>query len=575
MKNLFSKLEKASLESKIFMLTTITTITIILALGSLVTVQIRSKYIQSAKANTIQNVDIISKSVAKFIDGVEDDILRTIISDDMQNNLKKHYNKEQNYHITELYMSRFLHQTINTNSAILGCDILLNDHEILKTSQFHQKDIDELIENFKNDETYEAFKWYGPKELQLTNSVDKNVLIIEKKIISLSTSESLGTMYMYVDEGYLSEIFENPIYNETEFFILSDDNTILSSSAEDTTICSEYISDSDLVFINENNDFITRNYFQNESFSVLTITPMTALTKSLETIYKSVVIFCIISIIISLVIARVIASYISTPVKKLANTMDQIILGNREIRASDTKSSEINMLIKSFNELMDTNEDLINEVYQKQTSIRSYEFSLLQEQIKPHFLYNTLSTISSLVKLDMKDEAIKTISNLAKFFRLSLSNGNEIITIKDELQMIGKYIDIQNCRYQNLITLKIDINAQLLPNKIPKLTLQPLVENAIYHGIKPSNKNTLIYISIKEKNEDIVISVKDYGIGINPEKLLEINKNINIRNQNHFGLTCVNQRIKLLYGDKYGLTLSSDGESYTEARILLLNQSEV
>ena len=574
MRVFFKRIERQPLNKTIFLFTTITIISIVLLFVISISIQIKSIYLDNTKATTEQNVGIISTSVSNFIDNIEDNILRCIIHDDILSNLNNYYENKQGMVLTELYISRFMHQTINTNSSILGSDILLTNGEMLNTSQFFKSEVDTLVNDINNNTQYQPYQWVGPYTIKQLNGVVKDVLVVQKRIIDLNTSFDLGIIYIYIDESYVSELFEKTNYNDTEFFLLDSNNNILSNSKGqviDTVYIEELVDKKTNLEIDGN--FLTYN--QLGDFKIITSTPMASLTKSLNTMFLYVVIFCIIAVLGALVISKVISAYISKPINDLAKTIGEIIDGNRTIRADDAENSEVNMLNQSFNKLMDTNEDLISEVYQNQESIRQYEFSILQEQINPHFLYNTLSTISSLVKLDKKEEAVKTISSFAKFYRKSLSNGSQIITIKDELDIIKEYLEIQRCRYQNLFNINISAPENILQNSIPKLTLQPIIENAIYHGIKTNNKKAIINIDIQKIDQVIYIDVRDSGVGIRFDKLIEINKNINIKNDKHFGLTCVNQRIKLICGDKYGILLESDGSTYTKVRISIPKDCEV
>jgi two-component system sensor histidine kinase YesM len=272
---------------------------------------------------------------------------------------------------------------------------------------------------------------------------------------------------------------------------------------------------------------------------------------------------------IGIFISSRISTYIAKPINMLVNTMKDITKGNRNVRADENGESEIKILNRSFNTLMDTNDKLISEVYEKQKCIRNFEFLLLQEQIKPHFLYNSLATVSSLVKLDLKKEAVDAIQNLAKFYRMSLSDGNEIITIKEEISMIESYLIILEYKYIDTFYFSINIDKEILNHNIPKLTLQPLIENAIDHGIKPKNEKTEIIVEGKTINNNIVINVKDYGVGISEKKLNEITKSINSDSSDNFGLTCVNQRLKYMYGNEYGLSIESIKNKFTNVTINL------
>jgi two-component system sensor histidine kinase YesM len=197
----------------------------------------------------------------------------------------------------------------------------------------------------------------------------------------------------------------------------------------------------------------------------------------------------------------------------------------------------------------------MEQVYNEQQQKKEYELSALQSQINPHFLYNTLESITSLIQLNRNDDAILVVKALAKFYRTTISNGKTIITIKEELSNIENYLIIQNIRYQHKLAYTIDIDDNILDNKIIKLSLQPIVENSIYHGIRPLKRLGHIHIIGKKYSKGIIISIIDNGIGIDPNKINILKKSKG--NPTSFGLWSVDQRIKLYFGSIYGVKIQN------------------
>lgn len=575
-------LGKNTFRRKIFLLTSFTIVVFILIAMLLIYTRIKHIYIDNAKISTKQNIDIISRNMNSLVKNIEDDTLFAIISQDVQESLYNYYLSDSpSLHLLEKELTEFLYRSLNTNRTVLGCDILLNDNNILKTSQFFHDDIENLIYNELNNYKYSPFKWYGPYKVRQYHGVSKNIFVIEKRIVSLNHSNTLGYLYMYVDENVISESYRYSLHNNsTNFLVVDENNNIISSKDKDLlyksfnevfdiNINKDNIEQDNFYNINGVNSYIIKNNIDDIEWTIITIIPMNALIKSSNEMKLILLVFTIISIFTGVFISSRISTYIAKPINMLVNTIKDITKGNRNIRADEHGESEIKILNRSFNTLMDTNDKLISEVYEKQKCIRNFEFLLLQEQIKPHFLYNSLATVSSLVKLDLKKEAVDAIQNLAKFFRISLSDGNEIITIKEEISMIESYLVILQYKFIDAFSFSINMDDEILNHNIPKLTLQPLIENAIDHGIKPKNEKTEIIVEGKILNDNIVINVKDYGVGISEKKLNEVNKNINSDNSDDFGLTCVNQRLKYMYGNDYGLSIESVINEFTNVTINL------
>ena len=212
------------------------------------------------------------------------------------------------------------------------------------------------------------------------------------------------------------------------------------------------------------------------------------------------------------------------------------------------------------------------EVKEEQKKLRKAEFDLLQAQINPHFLYNTLDAIIWSAEAGKQKQVVNMVGNLSDFFRLSLNKGKEIVLLEEELGHVKSYLEIQKIRYQDIMNYHVDVPSSLFENKIPKLTVQPLVENALYHGIKNKRGGGSIEISGRESSYYFEISVKDNGIGMTEERLAAVRQAVKDGSNDRsvvYGLYNVNARIKLNFGDEYGLTIDSKYEEGTTVTIRL------
>ncbi|MCR5557094.1 MAG: sensor histidine kinase [Butyrivibrio sp.] len=203
------------------------------------------------------------------------------------------------------------------------------------------------------------------------------------------------------------------------------------------------------------------------------------------------------------------------------------------------------------------------QVTREQKQLRKAEFELLQAQINPHFLYNTLDTIVWSAEAGNQKQVVKMVGSLSDFFRSSLNKGKEIVTIRDELQHVRSYLEIQQIRYQDILTYEIDVPEELFDFQIPKITIQPIVENALYHGIKNVRGGGTITVTGRDEGETMLIQVKDNGKGMKPERLKEITKGLTgekLENTAIYGLYNVNERIRLSFGEEYGISIESEYE---------------
>jgi len=253
---------------------------------------------------------------------------------------------------------------------------------------------------------------------------------------------------------------------------------------------------------------------------------------------------------------------------KLVGIMGEIKSGNLKLRANFMAKDEIGMLGEGFNSLMDRINQLLDQVYAEQQQKRESEFKLLQSQVKPHFLYNTIETIISFIKLGMREQAMTAAKNLADFYRISLSRGNDIISIKEEIRLTENYLSIQKFRYVEYLDYKVEVDDTIYRFQIPKLTLQPLVENSIYHGLKQKTDKGMLIVRGYLENNTVKMEVYDNGVGMDEELIRRVLERSN-PNQSDFGLYSVNSRLKLLYGAQYGISIESKVNEYTNVTVTL------
>jgi two-component system sensor histidine kinase YesM len=252
------------------------------------------------------------------------------------------------------------------------------------------------------------------------------------------------------------------------------------------------------------------------------------------------------------------------PIKKLHDVTSTITKNDLQALVTSDNVDEITELGMSFNIMIGKIKDLLDAKVKEQEYLKKAELRALQAQINPHFLYNTLDTIIWMAEAKQTDKVIEIVSALSSFFRISLSKGRDWITIGEEIERTRSYLTIQKMRYRDILNFKIEVDDQTIDNTILKLILQPLVENALYHGIKNKRSGgTIIVRAIQKNGDEILLEVEDDGIGFTAEKLANVQAELqddsgDIRLDAGFGIDNVNKRIKLYYGKQYGLSIRSE-----------------
>ncbi len=278
----------------------------------------------------------------------------------------------------------------------------------------------------------------------------------------------------------------------------------------------------------------------------------------------------------SIFAAVAISRSIYLPLKKLHDVTTTITKNDLQALITHDNVDEITELGMSFNIMIGRIRELLDAKVREQENLKKAELRTLQAQINPHFLYNTLDTIVWMAELKKTDQVIKIVRALSSFFRTTLSKGKDWITIGEEIELTRNYLTIQKMRYQDILDYKIEVDEAVRDEKILKLTLQPLVENALYHGIKPKRSGGTITVRAKQTNNgQVLLEVEDDGVGCTPYALSKIQEEIDTESdeitlkESGFGLANVSKRIKLYYGQQYGLSVNSQYHQGTQITVAI------
>jgi two-component system, sensor histidine kinase YesM len=271
------------------------------------------------------------------------------------------------------------------------------------------------------------------------------------------------------------------------------------------------------------------------------------------------------------VFAILFASSLARPILSLRSTMKRAECGDLAVRYLGGTDDEIGELGQGLNEMLDRIQDLIGQVYREQHSKREAELRILQEQIKPHFLYNTLDTIQWMAQENRVDDVVCMVGALTRLFRIGLNRGKELIPLSEELAHVESYLCIQKMRYEDKFDYSMSAAEGLGGRRVLRLILQPLVENAIYHGIKERHGHGQLGIGVRVEGEILLLEVSDDGVGMGPEELAALNESLETDAEpakgRGYGLCNVNQRIVLTFGKPYGLSFRSERGKGTVATV--------
>jgi two-component system sensor histidine kinase YesM len=409
------------------------------------------------------------------------------------------------------------------------------------------------------------------------------VVSLSRQINDFRTKKSLGVLLIDLNYKVITDICSKINLGQKGYvFILNKEGNIVYHPQQQliyTNLKSEniekIISTESRSFIEKKDGkkrLVTIKTIPNIGWKIVGVSYLNDLLIAREDIRNSYIIVIFVCLLIATLISVRIASNISRPIKKLEALMKRAENGDFNVNNIDIKSSdEIEHLAATFKMMLQRIKALMQQIKEDQKAIRKSELKALQAQINPHFLYNALDAIVWMAESKKHDKVVLMTSALAKFFRLSLSKGDEIIYIKDEIEHIKYYLMIQKIRYSKKLEYEILVDPEILKYRIIKLVLQPLVENAIYHGIKNLPDGGKIEIKGKQVEGKILLQVVDNGVGIPSQKLQHIleNENRSKVKAGGVGIKNVHERIQLYYGEDYGLTFESEEGQGTTVNVWL------
>lgn len=542
--------------------------------------------IKCATLSSQQQLSLITNNLGDKINHISDYAITLSINSNIANVLKENPTVPKNELEHFLVNSELTNQTqriIGLHKNIYAWDILDTENHWFHSSTTETDQLDSLLDSeiLDNLRTNLAFQFLGPFQIS-----GEPTFVVLKSITNIDNTKYLGALVLLIKEANISSVFRNlPDSSSRYFYITNEKRQILSSSSSkgiyedfssyagiDPTKYKTLAETGSQIFSINNTDFL---FICKSSpalnWKVINLIPLENLTLDHVVILHNILIISIVVFILSVVFSILCTSTVTAPIQRLVDKMKSASAGKLDISVSYSSNDELAVLYNQFNLMTQKIQTLLNDIYEEQNAKQKMEVQLLQSQINPHFLYNTLNTIKSLIELDMKETAVKAVSAMSTFYRNSLSKGQFIIPLRQELILTEQYLYIQNLRYMDFVDYEITYESSWEDHgtEIPKLTIQPVVENIFVHGL--TNQMCHIHLNVSIKNNTIYISISDNGSGIPREKLTELNRSIrDFKTARYsFGLPSINHRISLLYGENYGLTIKSSPENGTTVTIAI------
>nr|WP_145402659.1 sensor histidine kinase [Paenibacillus xylanexedens] len=424
----------------------------------------------------------------------------------------------------------------------------------------------------------------------------QNALSIMTTVKERITQEVIGFIVIDMNDAFIDDFLTTTKIKDSGFFYINDQygQTLFKPPSEQATpAVIEQINsmsvharkDSFNLSTGAKPQFVVYSTSKQTGWQIVGAAPLQKILAEANSIRQLIIISVLLSAFFAISLYFFLNNRLIFPIQILMNKMRKAASGYLEAKVSPAGSDEIADLGQSFNTMLEQIKGLMQQSIKENEQVKIAELRTLQAQINPHFLYNTLESIIWMAEADKKESVIKLVQALSKFFRLSLNNGFDWVTIQTELEHARNYLVIQQMRYHDILSYEIQVDPELQHYPILKMTLQPLIENAIYHGIKNKRGQGLILIQACADETSIVLTVHDNGIGMSEEQLAQLREALEQSADFHsapkqeqeggFGLMNVHHRIRLYFGPSYGVEMESTYMEGSTFKIRIPKSKEV
>ncbi|WP_379139961.1 sensor histidine kinase [Paenibacillus sp. sgz500992] len=422
--------------------------------------------------------------------------------------------------------------------------------------------------------------WLGVYEHSLIDEVeDSPVFAFGRQIYDLNEHKPIGIVLYETNPQPVLDALDNlKLGAHSQVYLMSQDGRFVSSATDPSPVVENLPSlqgDKDVIVQQESDRLIVASKLSFSGWWVMSITPDEDLNVELNEMKRYLLIVISILIFVSTLIASIVSQTISSPLKKVIREMKQVEIGNFRGVVNVSSYQEINILVASFNRMVRRIEELIERVKLSSVSEKNAELHALQSQVNPHFLYNTLDMIYWMLDEEGNEQLGELVLSLSSMFRYSSQweDGAEV-TLEEEMEQIGHYLKIIAIRLEGRLHIVAEVDERWLNIRVPKMTVQPVIENAVKHGLESLNRQGILKVYTREEGNVLKLFVEDNGNGMNAEQLERLQDSLNGDSPKEggkggIGLQNLHRRLQYMFGDGYGLQIQSLPGEGTQVAIML------
>lgn len=571
---------------KIIVLLLLISIVPSICLGFLINVTVDKIIDKQVTENTLQLIGQANKSLEANVENMQN-ISYLLSFDPAITSFLQH---DSSVPYDEYQIKKFLQGFTTVNPEIAGILVINSEGEYI-SNEMYARSIKPLTEESWYSEAVKnkgIFKIVGhPTERNVTSHVNykaNEIVSGVRSILDPDTQKVIGVILIDLKLRVISEIIEDVRPGKSGLLMVIDDEgeaIYFPSNPLIDGINKNWFDESHSgAFSREANGKSLQFIYRTSSFTNWTtigVFPTSQSALEVQQIHFYVISFLFVVCLFGIGASYNLANSMSRPIGQLIAFMNKAEAGDLSIRYKGDRRDEIGILGRSFNKMLVQINRLLSLTELQERQKREAELKALQAHIKPHFLYNTLDTINWMARKKDAIDVAELVDSLSQLFRIGLNRGNDIISLENEMEHINSYLKIQKARYKEKLNYHISVSPDLQEVSVLKLVLQPIVENAIYHGIKERRGPGQILIEAKEQEGNLLLRVKDDGKGMPEEKVHLLTEILNSpfskvnpsKESIGYGIRNVQERIKLTFGEKYGLSIESEVEKGTTVTVQL------
>ena len=554
-------MKKQSLATRLFAYLSIMLFAMVLLIGSFYFIKSSEVFHREVEDHTIHEIDTSSKYIEQYVSN-----LKSTSRSLSQSQAIKDF-ASQTTAENEATIHEWLETMLKSHPDFVSIRLVTKDGRLITTG---------MEEEMVTSADMMAQKWYQdalvhsnvPIIQSIKNQNNQIVISISQEVKS-NAGENLGVIRLDVDYHELEKYVKELSLGENGYaFVIQKDGTLIyhpdseAFESVDKQMSVQEISNSPMDSMVSDDFFVHKSPIENSDWILVGVSSFSRFKEDSVKLLGIVSVVGVLSLLICMLGIFTLIRYQLLPVKKLGQVMRRVEEGDTTIRAEQKGAQEFQVLAGTFNQMLERIETLMKEEKEQEALTRIYELKALTSQINPHFLYNTLDTIIWMAEFQDHQKVVDITKALSNYFRLSLNAGEEIVTLRQEIEHVRQYLFIQKERYGDKLEYEIDEPDDIPDIKLPKIVLQPLVENAIYHGIKESERPGKITITVSKRDTFIDICIADNGVGIKENTT-------STKELGGVGIKNIKERLTLFFGEAFSMEIESEPNAYTKVYLHL------